>query len=159
MFSMTAEYALRAAAYLATHTDGLSNSAAIAKTTKVPQGYLSKILKDLVEAGIVSSQRGPNGGFALARPAGSLTVLEVINAVDPIERITTCPLGIPSHGVNLCRLHRRLDDAIAMIERSLGDSTLAEMVEQEGPRQDCTFPLEPAAPVTPTVKGAKRGRR
>jgi Rrf2 family protein len=129
MFSTTAEYALRAVVYLAMNPKTRSNSQTISENTKAPAGYVSKVLNDLVRADIVTSQRGPNGGFGLARPASRITVLEVINAVDPIERIRTCPLNIPSHGANLCRLHRKLDDAIAMIEKTLSGSTIEEMCE------------------------------
>ena len=51
--------------------------------------------------------------MTLAKPPGELTILEVVNAVEPIGRIKTCPLGLSSHGVNLCPLHRRLDAALA----------------------------------------------
>src|SRR5690242_1540240 len=101
MFSSTAEYALRAVVFLATSRDGLCGSQAIAEGTKVPSKYISKILSDLVEAGVVTSRRGPNGGFALARTPESISVLEVVNAVDPIRRIESCPLGIPAHGTSL----------------------------------------------------------
>jgi Rrf2 family transcriptional regulator, nitric oxide-sensitive transcriptional repressor len=151
VFSQTAEYALRAAVYLASHPDELASSETLALHTKVPQGYLSKVMNDLVAAGIAISRRGPRGGFVLARPSIQITVLEVVNAVDPLKRITTCPLGIPSHGTKLCKLHRRLDDAIATVEKALGDATLADMVERST-RTDCSFPLQP---VQPTVKRGK----
>ncbi len=151
MFSRTAEYALRAVVFLATRPEELCGSELIAQKTRVPVSYLSKILKDLVDAGIISSRRGPSGGFTLARGPGSVTVLEVVNAADPIERILTCPLGIPSHGTRLCRLHRKLDSAIALVEKALASSTIAEMIE----------PSEAAACVFPTVGGrpAKRAGR
>lgn len=157
MFSSTAEYALRAVAFLATHAEGLVSSQTIAEHTKVPPGYLSKVLKDLAHAGVVNSQRGPNGGFSLSGSAEALSVLAVINAVDPIQRIKTCPLGLPSHGTNLCRLHRRLDDAIAMVERTLAETTIAAMIERKSD-SNCAFPLgQPPDPVTPTVRGERRG--
>jgi Rrf2 family transcriptional regulator, nitric oxide-sensitive transcriptional repressor len=144
MFSQTAEYALRAAVFLAGRPEGLFSSQVIAETTKVPAGYLSKVLQDLVEAGIVRSQRGPNGGFALDRPAAGISVLEVINAVDPIQRIHSCPLGLKEHATQLCKLHLALDGAIATIESALQSSTLADMLN----------PATPGKPVFPTVKGA-----
>lgn len=129
MLSQTIEYALRAMIHLSSLPSGTAlNSESIAQGTKVPKGYLSKILRDLVVAGLVVSQRGPNGGFTLAREAGDITMLDVINAVDPIERIRTCPLGNPDH-VQLCPLHRRLDEAIQMIEREFRRTTLAEVRE------------------------------
>jgi Rrf2 family protein len=142
MFSSTAEYALRAAVFLAGMDGRAATSQQVAAATRVPAGYLSKVLQDLVRAGLVSSQRGPGGGFTLARPAEEVSALDVINAVDPLERISTCPLGI--HGANLCPLHRRLDKALELVEEALGASTIAEMVER--PRgSSCKFPAAPVA--------------
>src|SRR5262249_40842491 len=91
--------------------------------------------------GVVQSQRGLGGGMTLARLPDDLTILEVINAVEPIERIRTCPLGLAAHGVRLCPLHRRLDDALATVEQALSGSTLAEVLaepQRGAPR--CPFP-------------------
>ena len=140
MFSRTAEYALLAVVYLATNREGLRGSEEIAGATRVPAAYMSKVLKDLVAGGVVLSQRGPSGGFRLARDPGEITVLDVVNAADPIQRIHTCPLGIPTHGTNLCPLHRKLDNAIAMVEKTLGESTIAEMIEPPRGESRCTFP-------------------
>src|SRR5690606_21746762 len=141
------EYALRAMAHLATLEPGVTaNSEAVAAATQVPQGYLSKILRDLVVAELITSQRGPKGGFALARPAREISMLDVVNAVDPIQRIRKCPLGNPAH-VELCPLHRRIDDAIAMIEREFGRTTLAEVVDSN------TFVPPPPRPTSPTIRG------
>jgi Rrf2 family transcriptional regulator, nitric oxide-sensitive transcriptional repressor len=145
MFSQTAEYALRAAVYLAGRPEGRHSSQVIAVATKVPAGYLSKILQDLVEGGIVYSQRGPNGGFALARPAGEISVLDVMNAVDPFERIRSCPLGLKEHATQLCKLHRKMDEAMELIERTLSSASLADMLD----------PSVPGKPVFPTVRGAR----
>lgn len=152
MFSSTAEYTLRAVVYLATNRPGLRNSESIAEKTKVPAAYISKILKDLVEAGIVTSRRGPNGGFALARDPQAITVLEVVNAADPIQRIRTCPLGIPTHGSNLCLLHKKLDSAIGLVEEALASSTIADMIEPVGGGSKCLFP-------TVSVKPARKSSR
>jgi Rrf2 family transcriptional regulator, nitric oxide-sensitive transcriptional repressor len=129
MLSQTVEYALRAMTFLATTGPGEAlNSETIAERTKVPKGYLSKILRDLVVANLIDSQRGPNGGFSLSRPPGKISMLDVVNAVDPIRRIRTCPLGNPAH-LHLCPLHRRLDDAIATIEKEFRLTSLAEVLE------------------------------
>lgn len=140
MFSSTAEYALRAVVYLATNRDVMWNSQAIADATKVSPKYISKILNDLVGAGLVTSQRGRNGGFVLAREPASISVLDVVNAVDPIRRIETCPLGIPSHGRDLCRLHRKLDDAIGLVEQALRSASILEMTGPVDSGAECVFP-------------------
>jgi Rrf2 family nitric oxide-sensitive transcriptional repressor len=129
MISQTVEYALRAMTYLASLECGATEtSERIARQTKVPGGYLSKILRDLVVAGLISSRRGPNGGFSLARPPDAVSLLDVVNAVDPIARITKCPLGNPAH-VHLCPLHRRLDNAVGLITHEFKRTTLAEVLK------------------------------
>ncbi len=132
MLSQTAEYALRAIVWLADHPDRPCTTSEIARGTRVPAGYLAKVLQSLGRAGLVNAQRGLRGGFTLARPANRLTMLDVVNAVDPIRRIRTCPLGIKSHGKNLCPLHRRLDDALAMVEQALGGVPLSDMLSPPG---------------------------
>lgn len=129
MISQTIEYALRAMIHLASIERGATlNSETIAARTGAPKGYLSKILRDLVVAGLVTSQRGPSGGFMLSRAPSEISMLDVINAVDPIRRITRCPLGNPDH-LQLCPLHRRMDNALALLEREFGGTSLAEAIE------------------------------
>jgi len=103
----------------------------IAETTQVPQAYLSKVLQTLVRAELVFSQRGQGGGFTLAKPALQITVLDVIDAVDPIQRIDTCPLSIDAHAEKLCPLHRRLDDAIESIRATFGSTRIAQLVTED----------------------------
>jgi Rrf2 family protein len=130
MISQTSEYALRAIVWLADHDDEPQTTQGIATSTRVPAGYLSKVLQALGRAQLVQSQRGLHGGFTLARGADEITVLNVINAVDPIRRIESCPLKLESHGTHLCPLHRRIDDAIASIEQAFGDTTIAELLAE-----------------------------
>ncbi|CAG1000952.1 Putative HTH-type transcriptional regulator [Phycisphaerales bacterium] len=156
MFSQTTEYALRAALFLANLGPRFASADEIAEGTQVPSGYLSKVMRDLVLGEIVNSQRGPNGGFVLARPAAEITILDVVNAVDPIRRITACPLGNPMH-VNLCPLHEKLDGAIAQIERAFSETTLAQLVQSGTGPGRCGVLLSPIvipAPSTPPKNGA-----
>ncbi|WDI43104.1 RrF2 family transcriptional regulator [Bremerella sp. P1] len=130
MFSQTVEYALRAVCHLAYTAPGSSTTEEIANSTKVPIAYLSKVLQGLVRAGVVKSQRGVGGGISLVKSPEELTILEVVNAVDPIVRISSCPLGLKAHGKNLCPLHRRLDNAMASVEEAFNDTTLAEVIAE-----------------------------
>jgi Rrf2 family protein len=141
MFSQTVEYALRAMVFLAGSPDTPRTSEQIADITQVPHAYLSKVLKGLCNSGLIRSQRGMGGGFTMAKKPDSLTILEVVNAVDPIRRIKTCPLGISSHGVRLCPLHKRLDDALASVENAFRATTLAEVLADPNPSIPlCEFP-------------------
>ncbi|HUY31937.1 MAG TPA: Rrf2 family transcriptional regulator [Pirellulales bacterium] len=140
MFSQTAEYALRAIVYLADQGDSPRTTRQIAEVTHVPPGYLAKVMQSLSRAGLVSSQRGLHGGFVLARPPQKLTVLDVIQAVDPLRRIETCPLGLEGH-LSLCPLHRRLDSAVAMVEKALRESTIAELLAEPAKDKNIPRPL------------------
>lgn len=146
MFSQTVEYALRAAVYLAGEAPEPRTTDQVASATRVPKAYLSKVLQGLVHAGLVHSRRGLGGGMTLVKPPGALTILEVVNAVEPIRRIATCPLGLASHGANLCPLHRRLDQAMATVEDAFRRTTLAEVLsEPTGSVPLCDFPPAPRA--------------
>ena len=128
MISQTAEYALRAIVFLAMNSDSAYTTVQIAAATRVPSAYLSKVLKSLVRAELIQSQRGFGGGFMLSKSAEQITIFEVLNAVDPMQRIRTCPLGIEAHGTTLCALHKRLDDATAVIENAFRDSTIGDLL-------------------------------
>jgi len=60
-----------------------------------------------------------------------MSMLEVVQVVEPIRRITACPLGLSEHDCGLCPLHRRLDDVAAAAQRILGGTTLQNLLEDE----------------------------
>jgi Rrf2 family protein len=128
MFSQTVEYALRTVVWLASQGGEPRTTQQIAKATKIPAGYLAKVLQSLGRAGLVDAQRGIGGGFTLAVSPDELTPLDVINAVDPIKRIKRCPLGLKSHSTGLCPLHHRLDEAMALIEKGLGETKISDLL-------------------------------
>ncbi|MEI8019192.1 MAG: Rrf2 family transcriptional regulator [Schlesneria sp.] len=132
MFSQTVEYALRAVVFLADHAPTACTTDQISTATQVPKPYLSKVLQNLGRNNIVRSQRGIGGGVTLVKMPNELTILEVVNAVEPIERIHTCPLGLKSHGTQLCPLHQRMDEALEMVEKSFKQTTVAEMLSEPG---------------------------
>lgn len=135
VFSQTVEYALRTVVWLATQKGAPRTTQEIAEAARIPAGYLSKVLQRLVHAGLLNSQRGLKGGFTLARPSSEISTLDVVNAVDPIRRIGTCPLGLESHAAGLCPLHRRLDDAIALVERRLAETKISDLIGRRSGRK------------------------
>lgn len=139
MISRTAEYALRAAVLLADSDGQPRTGAQISAATQVPVDYLAKVMRELGRAKLVRSRRGLNGGFTLAEDPADISVLDVVNAVDPIERINSCPLGITGH-VDLCPLHRRLDEAIASVEQAFAETSVAELVGGSAKGSLCRFP-------------------
>jgi Rrf2 family nitric oxide-sensitive transcriptional repressor len=143
VISQTGEYALRAVVDLSYHYNGSRTARQIAQATRVPAGYLAKVLQDLSRRGIVRSQRGLGGGFALARDPSRITVLDVLNAVDLPQRIRTCPLGLASHRDKLCPLHRKLDEAMAAAERAFREATIADVTSDVSskPLRESATPL------------------
>ena len=141
MISQTAEYALRAIVFLADHAGEPKTVEAIAGETKVPVGYLAKIMHSLAKAGLVTSQRGIHGGFTLNRDPKVLNMYDVVQAVDPINRITTCPLGVEGHGANLCPLHRTLDNTMGAVEMAFKKMTIHQVLNQPNSNRPlCPFP-------------------
>jgi len=141
MISQTAEYALRAVVRLASDHDDALTTQQIAELTRVPAPFLAKVLQGLARGGIVKSRRGLGGGFTLARSPEEITVLDVINAVDPLQRIKTCPLGLSEHAGTLCPLHRRLDEAISLVETAFRDTAISDLVPGRAQgKRSCRFP-------------------
>lgn len=114
--------------FLAQQPDSSVLTPVIAEKTQVPPGYLAKVLQALGRANLVRSQRGIGGGFTLARAPAEISVLDVVNAVDPVKRITSCPLNIKSHGTGLCTLHHELDRAIGLVEDAFRQCTLQQLL-------------------------------
>ena len=85
MISQTAEYALRAIVFLADNAGEAHTTEQIARATKVPVGYLAKIMQGLSRSRLVNSQRGLHGGFTLVREPRELSIYDVVQAVDPTD--------------------------------------------------------------------------
>ena len=132
MLSKTAEYALRTVACLARDADQAESADNLAEQTKVPRRYLHKVLQDLVRGELVRSRSGPGGGYSLNRPADKITILDIVNAVAPLERIRHCPLGLPSH-TSLCPLHKELDRAYAATEKAFSRVTIGQLLRSTSP--------------------------
>lgn len=129
MISQTTEYALRAVVWLAANPEKPLTAQQIAEATRVPAGYLAKVLQGLSRAGLLHSQRGLGGGFSLARNPEQMTMWEVVQAVDPIKRIAECPLGLEGHKEDLCPLHREVDRAIASIEQAFTQCKISQLID------------------------------
>lgn len=111
--SRKVDYALRAAVYLAgCDPERMVPFREIGETQDVPREFLAKILRSLVCAGVVDSQRGANGGYRLSRPASEITFLQVLEAADgPIALNECCESGIGCARAKLCSMERVWNEA------------------------------------------------
>lgn len=147
--SQTAEYALRAIVCLADDSGRAQTTQEIASVTKIPADYLSKIMQNLRRAGLVFARRGVNGGFVLSESPTTISVLKVINAIDPIQRITSCPLKLDSHRVHRCQLHLKLDQVIENMEKAFASCTIADLLKTPSkvrPLREKTKAQKPSRP-------------
>ncbi|MEL7483580.1 MAG: Rrf2 family transcriptional regulator [Planctomycetota bacterium] len=131
MFSKTTEYAFRASVFLCEAQGRRVPAQEIAAATHVPVRYMSKVLQTLTEAGLIESQRGPSGGFWLTRDPADLSLLDIVQAIDPLERITECPLGLKEHCETLCPLHRELDNLAQVAIEQLRNTPLKSLMQQK----------------------------
>ena len=144
--SQTADYALRAVVQLAHPGAGARTINRLAEETGVTASYLAKVLRPLIRGGLISAQRGPHGGYSLVSDPGRLSVLEVLNCVDPIPRRQPCPQssGLP-HG-RLCLLHELLKDTTDQAEQRFARTSIASLLQgtsNSNPDLDPTPRAEP----------------
>ncbi len=131
MISQAVEYSLRAMVILTQNTEEPVTVKAMAERGQIPAAYLSKLLQGLTRAGLVNSQRGVGGGYVLTRRPAEISLADIVNAVEPLQRIQKCPLGISGH-IALCPLHRKLDQALAAVEQAFRDTTLDDLCRESG---------------------------
>ena len=127
--SQTAEYAIRAMSAIATLPEGVRiRSADLGRATGIPAPYLSKILRRLVLAELLVSQKGQGGGFSLACPAAEIPFINILNAVDVIPTDGRCAFGWGDcDQLKPCPLHGAWSRLNHQIRDWANDTNLAEI--------------------------------
>lgn len=125
------EYAVRAILFLASQPEGkVSLITEISEVQEVPKSYLSKIMQHLTRAGLVRSRRGAKGGFALAKPAGSITLRQAIEAVEGPIFLNVCLVKKGEcHRDDLCPVHPVWKEAQRKLFEVLDGKTMADLVK------------------------------
>jgi len=127
--SLTAEYALRATAWIAARSpDQPVLARDLSEGALIPQQYLSKILRRLVLAGILESRKGRGGGFTLGRPPGHITYREVLEAVGAHQHEDRCAFGWGACNASRpCPLHASWTSINAAFREWAATSTFADL--------------------------------
>ncbi len=130
--SAKADYAVRAVLVLAAHEgDRPVKGETIARTQDLPPKFVENILGELKHAGIVSSQRGPDGGYRLARAPGDVTLADVIRVVDgPIAAVAGVRPEDVSYPPGAEALPGVWLEARGMLRSVLETTTFADLVER-----------------------------
>lgn len=104
VMTLEADYAVRIVEYLTTHP-GRCDARTVSETMRVPLRFCLKILRGLVEKGVVCSFKGAKGGYTLARPPKEITLRQVIETVEGPYMLSRCQKEEYSCGRNRCALH------------------------------------------------------
>jgi FeS assembly SUF system regulator len=132
--SRLTDYATVLLAVLASEPERVQTAAALAEQTHIAAPTVSKLLKQLQRAGLVSSTRGLHGGYQLARPAAQISAAAILDALEGPVALTDCSVG---HGQceieETCRVGRVWQRLNLAIRRALYDVSLAQLAGLDTP--------------------------
>src|SRR5690606_33948294 len=138
MLSNACKYAIRAVVYLAIHSNANNKLGAkiIAEELEVPQPFLAQLLRKLTTNKLVSSSKGPGGGFFLDQKNMENTLWEVVSSIDGEYKFDDCFLGLSKcNNENPCPVHHIVSTFKEEILSSFKDKSIAVLVteiEQNG---------------------------
>jgi Rrf2 family transcriptional regulator, iron-sulfur cluster assembly transcription factor len=128
--STKGRYAVTAMIDLALHTQqGPIALTDIAETQKISVSYLEQLFARLRKSKLVEGMRGPGGGYRLARPAGEITIAEIISAVDEQIDMTRCHGKKDCQNGEKCLTHELWADLSQQLYTFLQGITLGQMIE------------------------------
>jgi len=161
LYGHAAEVAIRAALYLAGRPPGeLSPVHEVAKATKLPSPYLSKVIQRLAQAGLVRTFRGPGGGIELGKSPEAITLWALVCSTDGPTDAERCALGIGTCSPNNpCPLHGRWAPMREEFQRLLEETTLAARVRELAPDPGKTGSIrQPNARISSPLPSGERAR-
>ena len=133
MLSKSGIHAVRALILLAELPEGTyAGAVSIAERIDAPRNYLGKILQQLSRDGLLVSQKGLGGGFRLARDPSQISLRDVVEPIDQINRWTGCILGRPACSeADPCPIHDQWKAVKEAYLALLDETTIADLVERQ----------------------------
>ncbi|WP_127139169.1 RrF2 family transcriptional regulator [Flagellimonas oceanensis] len=132
MLSNSSKYAIKGVLYLALNSnrDHKVMVRDIYTVVHVPEAYLAKLLQELSRHGIISSTRGPKGGFYLSEEDRKHTLLEIVQVIDGENRLNSCVMGIRNCDMdNPCVLHKLVGGNKSKFIRVLESTKILDLVD------------------------------
>ena len=125
----SSQYAIRILGYIANHDNQqLCSAKELSEALTIPYKFLTKIMIKLVNADLIISIRGREGGYKLSKPASEITIIEILNHFNEFAEDTQCILGIGScNHKNKCALHDQWVKPKSMINKMFENTTLADI--------------------------------
>lgn len=131
MLSNTSKYAIRATIYLALHarTDTKVGIKKIAGDLSIPSPFLAKILQVLVKRKVLSSTKGPNGGFSLVKDARKISLYEIVTIIDGNDIFHQCLISMRTCNENNvpCPVHQQYDPIRNDMMRLFKEQTIEDL--------------------------------
>jgi FeS assembly SUF system regulator len=139
------DYGIVVLGQMAQDVGRVRTAAALAEASGVPVPTVSKLLKQMTAASLITARRGAKGGYALDRPAAEVTVTEIIQALEGPIALTACVDGAEDccEVEHSCPMRGNWNRVNRAIRAALDGVTLADMLDPEG-----MFPVRTASPAT-----------
>ena len=127
------DYAVVMLSRMSGDADGVFTAANLAQESGVPQPTVAKLMKQLGRAGIVTSQRGANGGYMLNRRAEDVSIAEIVTALEGPISLTACIEGADTSCsvMAMCPMSGNWNKVNRAIKNALDSVTLADMIPDE----------------------------
>jgi Rrf2 family transcriptional regulator, iron-sulfur cluster assembly transcription factor len=134
ILSKSCVYGLRASVYLASkNNDDFVTIRKLSDELNISFHFLTKVLQQLTKVEILESYKGPNGGVKLAKPAHSVSFLDVVISIDGKYMLTECVLGLPVCGeLNPCPLHGEWSELKDNLRYMMANVTLEDLSSRQG---------------------------
>src|SRR5262245_57454278 len=125
--SKKSDYGLIALKHLAQHAEESISAREIAAQYHIPAELLAKVLQRLARKGLLVSQQGINGGYILAKDPATISIVDVVEALEGPISITPCERGDDCQQLQLCSVRDPLLKIKAKVVRVLGDTSIYEL--------------------------------
>jgi Rrf2 family protein len=132
MFTKSCQYAIRATIYMTERKAQRKNLGVkeIADALQVPQQFLAKILQQLSKHNLVSSVKGPNGGFYISEANAKVTLLDIVECMDGKGALNSCILGMPNcSNEHPCPLHNHFYGSREGLKATLSACAIGSMLD------------------------------
>ena len=134
VFSKSFGYAIRGVLYIAImqNEKRFVQAEEISEQLTVPRHFMSKILKSLVKDGIISSVKGPTGGFTITDDTLTTPLMKIFQKTEGLETFTTCVLRMKEcNSVNPCPMHNQMDDIRRRLDFVLVNTTIGDLLTED----------------------------
>ena len=126
--SKTSKYAFRILVHMAKDEKALYSAHQLHKDIDVPERYLRRLLTDLSKSGFIKSTQGRQGGFTFARDISTITLLQIVKAVDGLESLNECILGYETCQFNYsCPMHDVWEETKLKVIKTLSKTSLKDI--------------------------------